>query len=226
MPSGSSVGEDVQTAGPDARFIRRAASSPAEDGMNMTRVAAVVSLVGTIAAASSGMVARGAQDDACTRAVPESLFEQIPSVYPSYRLIQAGDYSADVVKAEKKKHSGGACLGVAAGNFGGKHAKDFAFLLVSPGKPALLVAARSTEDKKWVFQELLDLGQDAPGRNYVRVVRPGRYEDRRAQAPANSSGWVGSYTSAFQGVAVGHFGSPGVGLFFTGSEWVHLRLGD
>jgi len=194
--------------------------------MNMTRIAAVVSLVGTIAAASSGPVARGAQDDACTQAVPEPLFKQIPSVFPSYRLIQAGDYSADVVKAEKKKHAGGACLGVAAGNFGGRHAKEFAFLLVSPGKPALLVAARSTEDKEWTFQELLDLGQDAPGRNYVRVVQPGTYEDRRAQAPANSTGWVSSYTSAFQGVAVGHFGSPGVGLFFTGSEWVHLRLGD
>ena len=100
--------------------------------MNMTRIAAVVSLLGTIGAASSGLVARGAQDDACTRAVPESLFEQIPSVFPSYRLIQAGDYSADVVKAEKK-HSGGACLGVAAGNFDGRHARDFAFLLVSPG---------------------------------------------------------------------------------------------
>jgi hypothetical protein len=158
--------------------------------------------------------------------VPQSLFEQIPGVFPSYRLIQAGDYSADVVKAEKKKHTGGACLGVAAGNFGGRHAKDFAFLLVAPGKPALLVAARSTENKEWAFQQLLDLGQDAPGRNYVRVVQPGKYEDRRAQAPANSRGWVSSYTSAFQGVAVGHFGSPGLGLFFTGSEWVHLRLGD
>ena len=93
--------DDVQTAGPDTRFIRRAVSSPAEDGLNMTRIAAVVSLVGTIAAASSGLVAGGAQEDACTRAVPESLFEQIPSVFPSYRLIQAGDYSADVVKAEK-----------------------------------------------------------------------------------------------------------------------------
>jgi len=194
--------------------------------MNMTRIAAVVSLVGTIAAASSGVVARSAQDDACMREVPESLFEQIPRVFPSYRLIQAGDYSADVVKAEKKKHSGGACLGVATGKFDGGHAKGFAFLLVSPGKPALLVAARSTEDKGWAFQTLLDLGQDAPGRNFVRVVQPGRYEDRRAQARAKSSGWVGNYTSAFQGVAVGHFGSPGVGLFFNGTEWVHLRLGD
>jgi len=194
--------------------------------MNMTRIVTVVSLVGAIAAASSGLVARGTEDDACMRAVPESVFEQIPSVFPSYRLIQAGDYSADVVKAEKKKHTGGACLGVAAGNFEGRHAKGFAFLLVSPGKPALLVAARPTEDKEWAFEELLNLGQDAPGRNYVHVVQPGRYADRRAQAPANSSGWVGSYNSAFQGVAVGHFGSPGVGLFFTGSEWVHLRLGD
>lgn len=220
------MGEEVQIAGPDTKFIRRAVSSPVEDGMSMTRIAAVVSLVGAIAAGSSGMVARGAQDDACTRAVPESLFEQIPRVFPSYRLIQAGDYSADVVKAEKKKHTGGACLGVAAGNFGGRHAKDFAFLLVSPGKPALLVAARSTEDKGWTFQELLNLGQDEPSRNFVRVVRPGRYEDRRAQAPANSIGWVSDYTSAFEGVAVGHFGSPGVGLFFNGTEWVHLRLGD
>src|SRR5947209_17124675 len=160
---GSSVGEDVQTAGPDTRFIRRAVSSPAEDGMNLTRIAAVVSLVGTIAAASSGLVARGAQDDACTRAVPESLFEQIPSVYPTYRLIQAGDYSADVVKAEKKKHTGGACLGVAAGNFGGRHAKDFAFLLVSPGKPALLLAARPTEDKEWTCLYSLVVGQDVCG---------------------------------------------------------------
>ena len=194
--------------------------------MKMTRIAAVVGLVGTIAAASSGLVARGDQEDACMRAVPESVFEQIPSVFPSYRLIQAGEYSADVVKAEKKKHTGGACLGVAAGKFGGRHGKDFAFLLVSPGKPALLVVARSTEDKEWAFDELLNLGQDAPGRNYVHVVQPGRYEDRRAQAPASSRGWVSNYTSAFQGVAVGHFGSPGVGLFFTGSEWVHLRLGD
>ena len=194
--------------------------------MRMTRVVAVVSLIGTMAAASSGLVAGGAQDDACARALPGSLLEQIPNIYPSYRLIQVGDYSADVVQAEKKAHKGGACPGVAAGNFGGTHARDFAFLLVSPGKPALLVAATATEDKDWTFQELLDLGQDAPGRNYVRVVQPGRYEDRRAEAPASSKGWVSSYTTAFEGIAVGHFGSPGVGLFFTGDEWVHLRLRD
>src|SRR5438093_803327 len=98
---GSSVGEDVQTAGPDAKFIRRAVSSPAEDGMRMTRIAAVVSLIGTIAAASGGLVARGAQDDACTRAVPDSVFAQVPSVDPAYRLIPDGDDSADVASAEK-----------------------------------------------------------------------------------------------------------------------------
>src|SRR5437879_1898535 len=121
--------------------------------MNMTRIAAVVSLLGMIAAAPSGLVAWGAQDDACTRAVPESLFEQIPSVFPSYRLIQAGDYSADVVKAEKKKHTGGACLGVAAGNFGGRHDQDLAFLLVLPGEAALRVVARTIGATGWTMLE-------------------------------------------------------------------------
>ena len=194
--------------------------------MNITRIAAVVSLAGMIAAATGGLVAQDAKDDACLRAVPESLSGQIPSIFPTYRLIQAGDYSADVVKAEKKSHKGGPCLGIANGNFDGRNAKDFAFLLVSPGKPALVVAARSTEDKEWTFQELLKLGQDAPGRNYVDIAPPGKYEDRRAGSPGDAKGWTSNYVSAFQGVAVGHFGSPGVALFFNGSEWVRLRLGD
>ncbi len=194
--------------------------------MNRTTIAAVVSLVGMIAGASGALAAQDAADDACTRAVPEPLRAEIPRVFPSYRLIQADDYSADVVKAEKKKHKGGPCLGVAAGNFDGKNARDFAFLVVSPAKPALLVAARSTEDKGWSFQELLNLGQDAPGRNYVDVLQPGKYQDRRAEPARNSGGWVDSYASAFQGVVVGHFGSPGVGLFCNGNDWVHLRLGN
>ncbi|HEV8700369.1 MAG TPA: hypothetical protein VGV60_03750 [Candidatus Polarisedimenticolia bacterium] len=194
--------------------------------MNITRIAAVVSLVGMIAAATGPLVAGDAQEDACLRAVPESLSGQISSIFPSYRLIQAGDYSADVVKAEKKNHKGGPCLGVANGNFDGRNAKDFAFLLVSPGKPPLLVAARATADKGWTFQELLKLGQDAPGRNYVDIVPPGKYQDRLADRPGDSKGWTSNYVSAFQGVGVGHFGSPGVALFFNGTDWVRLRLGN
>jgi hypothetical protein len=194
--------------------------------MNITRIAVVVTLVGMIAAAMGGLVAQDAKDDACLRAVPESLSGQIPSIFPTYRLIQAGDYSADVVKAEKKSHKGGPCLGIANGNFDGRNAKDFAFLLVSPGKPALVVAARATEYKEWTFQELLKLGQDAPGRNYVDIVPPGKYEDSRADSPGDSKGWTSNYVSAFQGVGVGHFGSPGVALFFNGTEWVRLRLGN
>ena len=194
--------------------------------MSITRIAVVVSLVGWIAASTGGPVAQDAKEDACLRAVPESLSGQIPSIFPTYRLIQAGDYSADVVKAEKKSHKGGPCLGIANGNFDGRNAKDFAFLLVSPGKPALVVAARSTEDKEWTFQELLKLGQDAPGRNYVDIAPPGKYEDRKAGSPGDAKGWTSNYVSAFQGVAVGHFGSPGVALFFNGTDWVRLRLGN
>ena len=194
--------------------------------MSITRIAAVVSLVGMIAGAPGGLVAQDAKDDACLRAVPESLSAQIPGIFPTYRLIQAGDYSADVVKAEKKSHKGGPCLGIANGNFDGRNAKDFAFLLVSPGKPALVVAARATEDKQWTFQELLKLGQDSPGRNFVDIVPPGKYQDRRADGSGDSKGWASNYVSAFQGVGVGHFGSPGVALFFNGTEWVRLRLGN
>lgn len=194
--------------------------------MNIKRITVVVSLVGSIAAATGGLVAQDAKDDACLRAVPESLSGQIPSIFPTYRLIQAGDYSADVVKAEKKGHKGGPCLGIANGNFDGRNAKDFAFLLVAPGKPALVVAARATEDKEWTFQELLKLGQDSPGRNYVDIAPPGKYQDRLAENPGDSRGWTPNYVSAFQGVSVGHFGSPGVVLFFNGSEWVRLRPGN
>lgn len=195
--------------------------------MNRTKIAAVVSLAGALAAATGGLVAQDAKDDACLRAVPESLSGQIPSIFPTYRLIQAGDYSADVVKAEKKGHKGGPCLGIANGNFDGRNAKDFAFLLVAPGKPALVVAARATEDKEWTFQELLKLGQDSPGRNYVDIAPPGKYKDRHADSSGDSTkGWTTNYVSAFQGVAVGHFGSPGVALFFNGTEWVRLRMGN
>ena len=88
------------------------------------------------------------------------------------------------------------------------------------------MAARATEDKGWTFQELLKLGQDPPGRNYVDIVPPGKYRDRRADHPGDSEGRTSDYVSAFQGVGVGHFGSPGVALFFNGSDWVRLRRGD
>lgn len=118
-------------------------------------------------------------EDPCKALLPPTLQKQMQREYPTWRLVTLTDLGDDDRQLWLNKH-GGACPGVAKGNFDGSARPQFALLLKADESRTLLKLVNAVMDRAKSYR-FTPLAEDIRFTYVIYGLPPGQYfavEDR------------------------------------------------
>jgi hypothetical protein len=178
--------------------------------------AVLLALLGTCAIAQP-------HGDACQAQIPRSLADALARAFRGYRTPLEFDNAPEDIKASRSR-GGTGCLGVATADFTGDGKKDYLIGLTAvKGSKGLAVIALPKKGG-WNFQRITTWTEDARFRQYVGVVKPGRYDRTGAATARPDPAEKQSIDCPNWGALVGAVEATGIVYCYQGGRWSHVRV--
>jgi hypothetical protein len=163
--------------------------------------------------------------DACQALIPRSLSRALATAFPGYRTPIEFDNAPEDMKADLSQ-GGNGCLGVAIADFTGEGKRDYLIGLTSVKGVKGMVVIALPRKGGWNFQTITSWAEDARYRQYVQVVKPGKYERSRSLTAALAPGEKQSIDCANWGALVGAVQQTGIVYCYDHGRWFHVWVLD
>jgi hypothetical protein len=163
--------------------------------------------------------------DVCQALIPRSLSKALAAAFPGYRTPIEFDNAPEDMKYNQS-HGGTGCLGVATADFTGDGKKDYLIGLTSVKGVGGLAVIALPRKGGWNFQKITTWAEDARYRQYVEVVKPGRYQRAKGLSAPLAPGEKQAMDCANWGALVGAIQQTGIVYCYDHGRWSHVWVSD
>lgn len=180
-------------------------------------IAAVVGCLGASLAFADG------SRDACRAQIPESLAIVAAKNFPSFDLPLVADNLPEDIDYNIK-NGGSGCLGVAAGDFEGTGAQDYALALKRRNQKDSVTVIAILRNDKWHFKTIST--GDLRMRLYISAVPAGRYDASGVAEDPKAHGELDALKCPHSGIVTGETESTGIVYCMVSGKWKHVVVQD